>query len=580
MSMAVVISTVWCLLIFIGCTFAIPAWSSQSRHHLFDRLCRGGLGAGALWVSSACILGKIRCYNAITLIALAAAALFLTRENSGAPLRSRMMSWPEEALGAWSDVLAWLGRSPRLNIRIMLRSRWMMRKMHLLANLPASTLGLLALMVGVIVLSFCSHLVHWNNVRLVHSDEYLCLLRARQLLLNVDVSAKPLLFPSLVSAISLLGSADPLHVVRSLAAVMAVLITLATGRVTFLLTHSLLASSAAMYCENVALLRIVVLPVVIGTVGPQPAFADLLANAMPCNLEAEAAIFFLLLWMAVLLKRKTLDHGVGAATLACGVNLAASSLLLLFLAPFVGMACIARRSRFLLLLGIVIAVVAILAWQLRNPETPIEALQYLPCILGLLAGLVVARLEVAAVWFAGMRARALVAAALVGVAWIWVPPTVEGAQALEYDSIARATNSIAHQFQRQRWSIAAPVEEFAEVYSLGDFQDLAGLVDAAASGDISRAMTLSEGLDDLFIFVEKTPFTPFQKEPNSVSFATLTDTTYRNYRSPAGRATLEVRALQLCEAYKKNHGNMTVFFEDENVRVYRLTRVPDAARTS
>jgi hypothetical protein len=191
-----------------------------------------------------------------------------------------------------------------------------------------------------------------------------------------------------------------------------------------------------------------------------------------------------------------------------------------------------------------------------------------------------ARLEVAAVRLAGMRARALVSAALIALAWICIPPAVEGAQALEYDSIARATNRIAHEFAHQRWSIAAPVEQFAEVYSLGDFQDLAGLVNAAASGDISRAMMANEGLDDLFIFVEKTPFTPFQKEPNAVSFATLTDSTYRNYRSPAGRASLEVRALELCEAYKKDHENMTVFFEDDNVRVYRLRRVRDAARNS
>src|ERR1700731_564873 len=191
MSMAVVISTVWCLLIFLGCTFAIPAWRTQSRYSLFDRLSSGGLAAGAVWVTAACILGKIRCYNAITLIALAAAILIFAGDGSGASLRSRVMNWAGQELGAWNDLLAWLGRSPRLNMRLMLKSRWMMRQMHVLANLPASTLGLLALMLGVIVLSFCLHSVHWSNVRLVHSDEYLCLLRARQLLLNVDVTAKP-----------------------------------------------------------------------------------------------------------------------------------------------------------------------------------------------------------------------------------------------------------------------------------------------------------------------------------------------------------------------------------------------------
>ncbi len=179
--------------------------------------------------------------------------------------------------------------------------------------------------------------------------------------------------------------------------------------------------------------------------------------------------------------------------------------------------------------------------------------------------------------FAGLEARPVVAVAIILVAFFRFPPSTEAEQPLEYDSIARATSAISHQFPHLRWSIAAPVEQFAEVYSLGGFQDLAGLVNASSSGDIAQSMLSNDGVDDLFIFVEKMPFTSFQREPDSVSFRTLTDSTYRNYRSPAGRASVEVRALQLCETYKQKHKNMTVFFEDENVRVYRLSRIHGVA---
>jgi hypothetical protein len=524
-------------------------------------------------VLTASILGEIKCYNAITLIALAAGTLVISRPANEMPLCTRMLNWPEALLSTWSNVLAWSARSPWTNARLVLRSRRSLRHISILANIPVITLALMALLVSVVVLSVCSHFAHWDNIRLIDSDEYLCMLRSRQLLLNIEVTAKPLLFPALVSGTALLSSADPLHVVRALAAVMPVLITLAIGRVTFLLTHSFLASSIAMYCENVALLRFVLLPIVIRAGGPQPVFADLLTASLPSSLEAETAIFFLLLWMAVLLKRSNVDPSVGRSTLACGVVLLASSVLLLLLAPFVGMACVSKRPRLLLLLGMTVAGLVIVLWQIQAKELPIEALQYLPCMLSLIVGMLVARLEVVAVLFAGMHARPVVAALVVLWALICVPPQIEGTQPLEYDSIARATNVIAHQFTHQRWSIAAPVEQFAEVYSLGDFQDLASLVNSSSSGDISRAMMANDGLDDLFIFVEKVPFTPFQREPNFVSFATLTDSTYRNYRSPAGRASLEVRAMELCEAYKKKHGNMTIFFEDENVRVYRVNRV-------
>jgi hypothetical protein len=579
MGLTLIASTVWCALVFIACIFVIPAWRSHSCHGVFDRLSRGGLAAGAFWVCAACVMGSIKCYNAITGIAAAAGAIVVARNMGGMSLRAQIIASPEQAIGAWNSLLAWSSRSHSVNMLKAGKSRWIARQMQLLEQLPATTLSLLALIISVIVLSICSHLVHWNNIRLVHADEYLCLLRARQLLLNVDITAKPLLFPTLVSASALLSGSDPLHAVRALAALMPVLVILATGRVAFLLTHSLLASSVAMYCENVALVRLIVLPLVVRATGPQPALADLLTIPLPNSLESEAAIFFLLLWMGVLLKKGSGDRGIAWSSAACGIVLTASSFLLLLLAPFVGLACVGRRPGRALLILMTVIGLGIVTWQMRNLEEPIEALQYLPCILGLMAAMIIARLELLAVWSAGMQARPVLAAVVVALALIRIPPATEVTQALEYDSIARATNAISHQFTHQRWSIAAPVEQFAEVYSLGGFQDLAALVNASSSGDISQPMMGNDGWDDLFIFVEKMPFTPFSKEPTSVSFVTLTDSTYRNYRSPAGRASLEVRAMQLCEAYKKNHKNMTVFFEDENVRVYRLNRIRDPSGT-
>jgi hypothetical protein len=57
-----------------------------------------------------------------------------------------------------------------------------------------------------------------------------------------------------------------------------------------------------------------------------------------------------------------------------------------------------------------------------------------------------------------------------------------------------------------------------------------------------------------------------------VPFAVLTDATYRSYRSPAGRASLESDALQLCESYRQNHSDMEVYFKDENLQIYRVHR--------
>ena len=49
-----------------------------------------------------------------------------------------------------------------------------------------------------------------------------------------------------------------------------------------------------------------------------------------------------------------------------------------------------------------------------------------------------------------------------------------------------------------------------------------------------------------------------------MSFAVLADATYRSYRSPAGRASLEYDAWQLCENYRQYYSDI------ENHVIYRI----------
>jgi hypothetical protein len=56
----------------------------------------------------------------------------------------------------------------------------------------------------------------------------------------------------------------------------------------------------------------------------------------------------------------------------------------------------------------------------------------------------------------------------------------------------------------------------------------------------------------------------------SYRFSVLTDITYRNYRSPAGRASLESAAMQLCEDYRRDHSDADIYFEDDSLRIYHI----------
>ena len=161
-------------------------------------------------------------------------------------------------------------------------------------------------------------------------------------------------------------------------------------------------------------------------------------------------------------------------------------------------------------------------------------------------------------------------AALLCVAVIWLRPQRLLGQCLEYEAAARATQEIAYKFPRQTWVVAAPVEQLAETFGLGAHEDLAGFVEKYRSQVSSPEFRFQDAREDLFIYVEKRPFQIFSREPETVSFSVLTDPTYRNYRSPGGRASLEAAALQLCETYRQYHSNADVFFENEALRIYHI----------
>jgi len=153
---------------------------------------------------------------------------------------------------------------------------------------------------------------------------------------------------------------------------------------------------------------------------------------------------------------------------------------------------------------------------------------------------------------------------------IWLRPQGLVGRYVEYESAARATQEIASRFPRQTWVVVAPVEQLAETLGLGAYEDLAEFVEKYQSWVPSPDFHFEEEQQDLFIYVEKRPFQIFAHEPEIVSFSVLTDPTYRNYRSPGGRASLEAAALRLCENYRQSHPDVDVFVENEDLRIYHV----------
>lgn len=215
-----------------------------------------------------------------------------------------------------------------------------------------------------------------------------------------------------------------------------------------------------------------------------------------------------------------------------------------------------------------------------NPIDPSTTLTVLPIAAAVGVGCLFALTEavLSPLSRRGVEAALLIVGLVVAV--IWFPPRRAPRQCLEYEAAARVTQRIASRFPRQRWVVAAPVEQLAETFGLGAHEDLAGFVETYRNQVSNSEFRFPDAREDLFIYVEKRPFQIFSREPETISFPVLTDVTYRSYRSPGGRASLESAALQLCESYRQYHSDADIFFENEELRIYHIHQdPPETGRT-
>jgi hypothetical protein len=165
--------------------------------------------------------------------------------------------------------------------------------------------------------------------------------------------------------------------------------------------------------------------------------------------------------------------------------------------------------------------------------------------------------------------------ALCSVAWFLLPsPPASGGHYLEYEAAARQTLVVSKRFPRERWLIVAPVEQLALSYGLGWYRDLDQFVREYQDRVSEPEFSFPSPVQDILVFVETRPFRTYPAEPQSVPFSVLTDPTYRAYRSPAGRASLEFAALNLCETYRHQHPDASIYYDDGTLRIYRFRGLP------
>jgi hypothetical protein len=388
------------------------------------------------------------------------------------------------------------------------------------------------------------------------------LLRARQALFNEPAAIVTPVTSALAAALSLAASIDPAHVVRLLAAAIGVCAVIAAALVTRRLSGS--DASGVLVFWILGACTFGAGAELAADLGPRWILDRTLARQWTAH-DGTTGMLFLL--MGVLcVTGVSAGRRISPGALACFAvaALASPAMLLLGGAAAVMGATVPARFRFFVMtaLGTTLTFIAAL-------HGTSDLAFALPFTLALLAG---ASFALAASCLR-VPVRRRVQTAAVGVLVVTTMallPRHAGALYLEHEVTARKALEISSAFDRGRWQIVAPLEQLAQTYGRGWFEEPAAFVARHAHRAGDPAFEFDAAVDDLFVFVERRPFKTFSTEASYVPFSALTDPSYRHYRSLAGRASLQAQLRTLCESYARTHQGASIYYQDEQITIYRF----------
>lgn len=146
---------------------------------------------------------------------------------------------------------------------------------------------------------------------------------------------------------------------------------------------------------------------------------------------------------------------------------------------------------------------------------------------------------------------------------------------LEYDEAAENYLKIRHDNAMLEWTIVAPTEQYQQALNYGWHYELLRFVQNYTPQEVSKKeFQFNIPTPHIYVYVEKIPFKfdkPITEEDAKKELEREGDDPFRQYyHTPGQRAIIEAKALVLMETYRKTHENTSIYFENENLRIYYL----------
>jgi hypothetical protein len=418
-----------------------------------------------------------------------------------------------------------------------------------------------------------------TEFRFSHPDTYGQLFITQQILARdvPQVNYLPV-FPSVTAFLTALSGVHPLQVIHLLGAIFGTLLVLSIGYTIRNSTKNGAAALAATYSLGAYLFTWNLpisgwLPIGIQqwlSIVKDNLNGGLIRSWAVSDLEVGAIFVILALGCSTHLFRSSERTAAGINTICCVLLVAAIAPSLLILVFFAGFGLIFGRRMALftlstswVLLGLLVAI----------PESNFPLLTgvfaTLPIGLSLFVGMLFVAISSAGRLLLANWSAPVCLTIFLAITLNFCLPSVPQINYLEYDAAARKAIEIGHLLPRHTWTIVAPIDQLAQVYGHGWYQDLAEFVtkyqDRVADPNFHFPSQTS-----LSVFAEKVPFTT-DKPEFPVPYSVLVDPTYRHYRSPSGRAQLAQATLKLCETYRQHHPDSQIYYEDEHLRIYQFS---------
>ncbi|WP_309739687.1 hypothetical protein [Chamaesiphon sp. OTE_20_metabat_361] len=417
-----------------------------------------------------------------------------------------------------------------------------------------------------------------TEFRYSHPDTYGQLLLTQQILArDLPTSDRLPIFASLAAFISALSGVHPIQVVHLLGAIVGTTIVLSIGYTCGSLTKNGAATLAATYSLG-SYLFTWQLPISTRLPPSVQQCLSVLRDTLDRGLirtwavgEVELGALFAILAIGCSTQIARASRRTEALinTLCCVllVGIIAPDLLILLL--FAGFGSIFGRQMAFFTVSVAWVVLGVFA-AIPGGYFPTfgSVLTVLPIGLSLLVGLLFSAIATAGRLLLASWSAPVCLTIFIAVTLNFSLPPVPAIDYLEYDATARKAVEIGHLFPHHQWTLVAPVEQLAQVYGRGWYEDIAQFTAKYQERVASPSFNFPHQTT-LLVITEKQPFI-LDKPEYPVPYSVLVDPTYRNYRSPSGRTKLAAATLQLCETYRRYHPDSRIYYENDRLRIYQF----------